>query len=84
MRKSLQLAKQWRDDKLKQLGPRKWRKGPNKSKATNNTSGTIGVSKNPYNRWVASWNEEGKQKFKTFRTKREAVAHRKEQVARHS
>ena len=82
VRKSLARAKKWRDKKLKELGQRKWRTGPNKSKPINNTSGTIGVSKNPYNRWVASWNEDGKQRFKTFRTKREAVAHRKAQVAK--
>jgi len=82
VRKSLELAKKWRDAKYKQLGERKWRTGPNKSKPVNNTSGTIGVSKTPYGRWVASWNEDGKQRFKTFRTKREAVAHRKAQADR--
>ena len=78
VRKSLIKAKAWRDAKLKQLGPRQWRTGPDRSKPVNNTSGTVGVSKNLYNRWVAAWNEDGKQRFKTFRTKREAVAHRKE------
>ncbi len=82
VRKSLVSAKEWRDALSKKLGPRRWRTGPNRSKPTNNTSGTVGVSKNVYNRWVASWNEDGKQRFKTFRTKKEAVAHRKEQVER--
>lgn len=76
-RKSLAAAKKWRDAKWEELGPRVWRTGPNKSRAVNNSSGTIGVSKNKYGRWVAFWNEEGKQHFKTFKTKREAVAHRK-------
>ena len=84
VRKALARAKRWRDKKFKELGERKWRTGPNRSKPVNNTSGTIGVSKNPYNRWVASWNEDGKQRFKTFRTKREAVAHRKAQEKRMS
>ena len=78
VRKSLLKAKAWRDLKLKQLGPRQWRTGPDRAKPVNNTSGTVGVSKNRYNRWVAAWNEDGKQRFKTFRTKREAVAYRKE------
>tara|TARA_R110002111_G_scaffold137466_1_gene203263 strand:- start:410 stop:769 length:360 start_codon:yes stop_codon:yes gene_type:complete len=82
IRKSFEMAKQWRDQQVALLGPRQWRRGPNRSKPTNNTSGTIGVSKNPYGRWVSSWNEDGKQRFKTFRTKREAVAFRKEQVER--
>ena len=77
VRRSLVAAKKWRDARFKQLGERKWKTGPNRKKATNNTSGTIGVSKNVYGRWVASWNEDGKQRFKTFRLKREAVAHRK-------
>lgn len=82
VRKSKLLAERWRDEQLKKLGPRQWRKGPDRTKPSNNTSGTIGVSKNRYNRWVASWNEDGKQFFKTFRTKREAIAHRKAQVKR--
>ena len=82
VRKSLAKAKAWRDQKLKKLGPRQWRTGPNRKKPTNNTSGTIGVSKNKYNRWVAAWNEDGKQRFKTFKLKREAVAYRQEQVDR--
>jgi len=84
VRKALVAAKKWRDQQFKKLGPRQWKKGPNRGKPTNNTSGTIGVSKNVYNRWVASWNEDGKQRFKTFRPKREAAAHRKEQVERRS
>lgn len=79
IRKSLARAKAWRDARFRQLGPRQWRKGPRK-KATNNTSGTTGVSKNPYGRWVATWQEDGRQRFKTFRTKREAIAHRKQQL----
>ena len=79
IRKSLARAKRWRDTQLKKLGPRQWKKGPRK-KATNNTSGVTGVSKNVYGRWVATWQEEGKQRFKTFRTKKEAVAFRKAQL----
>ncbi len=82
IRKSLARAKKYRDQLLRKVGLRQWRNGPNRSKAVNNTSGTIGVSKNPYGRWVASWNEDGKQYFKIFRTKREAIAHRKAQVQR--
>ncbi|TWT50669.1 hypothetical protein Pla22_34120 [Rubripirellula amarantea] len=82
VRKSLQRAKTYRDELLDELGDRQWKSGPNRAKPINNSSGTVGVSKNKYNRWVSSWNEDGKQRFKTFRTKREAVAHRKEQVAR--
>ncbi|MGB7324884.1 MAG: AP2 domain-containing protein [Rubripirellula sp.] len=81
VRKSFAAAKAWRDEIVSEVGPRQWRTGPNRKKPTNNTSGTIGVSKNKFGRWVASWNENGKQRFKTFPTKREAVAHRKEQVA---
>lgn len=77
VRKSRADAIKWRDAQLAKLGPRKWRTGPNRARATNNSSGIIGVSKNKYGRWVATWNEDGKQYFKTFRTKREAVAHRK-------
>ena len=75
IRKSLATAQKWRDKKLRELGERQWRKGPRK-KATNNTSGTTGVSKNFYGRWVATWQEDGVQRFKTFKLKREAVAHR--------
>ena len=82
VRKSLAKAKKLRDQKLKKLGPRRLRTGPNRAKPTNNTSGIIGVSKNKYNRWVAAWNEDGKQHFKTFKLKREAVAYRQEQVER--
>ena len=73
-------ATRWRDKKIRELGERKWREGPRK-KASNNTSGTPGVSKNIYGRWVATWQENRVQMFKTFRTKKEAVAHRKEQLA---
>lgn len=76
IRKSLAAAQKWRDKKLKELGPRQWRKGPRK-KATNNSSGVTGISKNVYGRWVATWQEDGKQRFKTFKTKKDAVAHRK-------
>lgn len=84
VRQSLIAARKWRDARLKKLGDRQWRQGPNRSKATNNTSGVIGVSRNTYGRWVATWNEDGQQRFKTFRTKREAVAHRKKQENRMS
>lgn len=76
IRKSLAEAQQWRDEQIAELGQRQWRKGPRK-KATNNTSGVTGVSKNVYGRWVATWQEEGVQRFKTFRTKKDAIAHRK-------
>lgn len=79
IRASLERAKRWRDKKLKELGQRQWHKGPRK-RAVNNTSGTAGISKNVYGRWVATWQEDGRQRFKTFKTKREAVAHRKEQL----
>lgn len=82
VRQSLAEAKKWRDQLFEELGPRQWRTGPNRKRPTNNTSGIIGISKNKYNRWVAAWNEDGKQRFKTFKTKREAVAHRKAQAAR--
>ena len=80
IRKSLAQAQKYRNAQRKKLGPREWKKGPRK-RATNNTSGTTGISKNKYGRWVATWQEKGKQRFKTFPTKREAVAHRKEQLA---
>lgn len=76
IRKALEAAKKWRDKMLGKLGERQWKKGPRR-KATNNTSGVTGVSKNPYGRWVATWQEEGRQRFKTFKTKKEAVAFRK-------
>lgn len=79
IRASLAKAKKWRDKQLKTLGPRQWKKGPRK-RATNNTSGVAGVSRNVYGRWVATWQEEGVQRFKTFKTKREAIAHRKEML----
>jgi len=82
IRGSLAMAKKWRDQQHAKLGPRRWRIGPDRAKPTNNTSGIVGVSKSKYNRWIASWHEDGKQHFKSFRTKREAVAYRKEQVAR--
>ena len=76
IRKSLTRAEKWRDKKLRELGERQWRKGPRK-KALNNTSGITGISKNIYGRWVATWQEEGVQRFKTFKTRKEAIAHRK-------
>lgn len=81
IRKSLAAAKQWRDEQLVELGQRQWRKGPRK-KATNNTSGVTGVSRNVYGRWVATWQEDGVQRFKTFGTKKDAVAHRKLKTAK--
>lgn len=78
VRKSFQAARKYRDKVLKEVGERKWKKGPRK-KATNNSSGVTGVSRNPYGRWVATWQEEGKQRFKTFGLKREAVAFRQKQ-----
>ena len=82
VRASLQRAIKWRDAKFRKLGVRQWRTGPNKSKAINNTSGIAGVSKNKYGRWVATWNEDGKQYFRTFATKREAIQKRKAEVKR--
>lgn len=79
VRASLARAKKWRDKKLRELGQRQWRKGPRR-KAINNTSGTVGVSRNVYGRWVATWQEDGVQRFLTFATKKEAIAHRKEKV----
>jgi len=79
VRASLGRAKRWRDKKLREVGQRQWRKGPRR-RAVNNTSGVVGVSKNKYGRWVATWQEEGVQRFLTFPTKKEAVAHRKEKV----
>lgn len=79
VRASLDRAKRWRDKKLREVGQRQWRKGPRR-RAVNNTSGTVGVSKNVYGRWVATWQEDGVQRFLTFRTKKEAVAHRKSKV----
>ena len=79
IRASLVKAQKWRDKKLKELGERQWRSGPRR-RAINNTSGTVGVSKNVYGRWVATWQEDGRQRFKTFKTKKAAIAHRKEQL----
>ena len=79
VRAALARAKRWRDKKLREVGKRQWRSGPRK-RAVNNTSGTAGVSKNVYGRWVATWQEEGRQRFKTFKTKKEAIAYRKEKV----
>lgn len=81
IRASLARAKRWRDKKIRELGQRQWHSGPRK-RSTNNTSGISGVSKNVYGRWVATWQDEGVQRFKTFRTKREAIAHRKSKVPR--
>ncbi len=79
IRKSLALAKKWRDKKMREVGKREWKKGPRR-KAVNNTSGVTGVSRNPYGRWVATWQESGKQRFKTFKTKKDAVAFRKKKA----
>ncbi len=81
IRRTFEKAKKWRDAQLKVLGERKWKRGPRKQ-AVNNSSGITGVSKNPYGRWVATWHENGKQHFQTFKFKKEAVAHRKAQEAR--
>lgn len=80
IRKSKARAIRWRDAQMRKLGPRQWRKGPRK-RPTNNTSGITGVSKNVYGRWVATWQEDGKQRFKTFRFKKDAIAFRKEKIA---
>jgi len=79
VRKSREAALRWRSKKLRELGERQWHKGP-RARASNNSSGVTGVSKNVYGRWVATWQENGKQRFKTFKMKREAVAFRKRQV----
>ncbi|QEG21344.1 hypothetical protein MFFC18_12000 [Mariniblastus fucicola] len=79
IRKSQEKALRWRDSQLKKLGERKWHSGP-RAKAVNNSSGVTGVSRNVYGRWVATWQEDGRQRFRTFKTKREAIAHRKEQL----
>ena len=79
IRASLARAKRWRDQKLREVGERQWRAGPRK-KAVNNTSGTVGISKNVYGRWVATWQEDGRQRFKTFKLKRDAIAHREKQL----
>ena len=80
VRKSLASAKVWRDRQIRQLGERQWHSGPRK-KSSNNTSGVTGVSKNRYGRWVASWQEQGKQRFKTFKTRKEAIGHRKSMLS---
>ncbi|MFN3192716.1 MAG: hypothetical protein ACE361_19545 [Aureliella sp.] len=79
VRKSQKEAIAYRDELLRKIGPRTWKSGPRK-KATNNTSGITGVSKNMYGRWVATWQEGGKQRFKTFKYKKEAIAFRKAKV----
>lgn len=79
IRKSRETALRWRNKKLRELGERQWHKGP-RAKAANNSSGVTGVSKNVYGRWVATWQENGKQRFKTFKLKREAIAFREQQV----
>jgi len=83
IRKSLAAATRWRDQLVKEVGVRRWKSGPRK-KAANNSSGITGVSRNKYSRWVATWQEQRVQRFKTFATKREAIAHRKEQLAQQS
>jgi hypothetical protein len=82
IRQSEAKAKRWRDKKLRELGERQWRKGPRK-KASNNTSGATGVSRNVYGRWVATWQDEGVQRFMTFSTKREAIDHRTSMLRKH-
>lgn len=79
VRKSMQRAEKWRDEQLKILGERQWHSGP-RTRASNNTSGVTGVSKNVFGRWVATWQEDGRQRFRSFKTKREAIAHRKEML----
>lgn len=79
MGKSLANAKRCRDEMMSSLGQRQWKKGPRK-KATNNTSGVTGVSKNVYGRWVATWQEDGRQRFRTFKFKKEAISFRKSKV----
>lgn len=76
IRKSLTAAKKYRNELTDELGNRQWHKGPRK-KPSNNTSGVTGVSKNVYGRWVTTWQEEGRQRFKTFKTKRAAIEFRK-------
>jgi len=57
----------------------------NSKKGKNNTSGVKGVyyfvSGN--NSWRAFWEEGGKQKFKGFKTKEEAIQHRRKMVELH-
>ena len=81
-RASFKEAVKYRDKVLAKVGERKWRKGPNRKRPANNSSGVLGVSKNPFGRWVATWHEDSKQHFRTFRTKREAVEFRKKQEKR--
>jgi hypothetical protein len=56
----------------------------NSKKGKNNTSGVKGVY---YfvngNNWRAFWEEDGKQKFKGFKTKEEAIEHRRQMVELH-
>ena len=82
VRASYKAAVEYRDKLLKRIGKRKWHSGPNRRRPVNNVSGVTGVSKNVYGRWVATWHENGKQHFKTFKLKREAVEFRKEQEER--
>lgn len=81
-RVSFKEAVKYRDKILAKVGERKWRTGPDRKRPANNSSGVLGVSKNPFGRWVATWNEDGKQYFKTFKFKREAVEFRKKQERR--
>ena len=78
-RKALSQARAYRDRLYKKLGPRQWRSGPRK-RACNNTSGVTGVSKNKFGRWVATWQEDGRQRFLTFEKKTAAIKHRKKMV----
>lgn len=79
IRASLARALKWRDQQIRILGQRQWKSGPRR-RPVNNTSGTVGVSKNVYGKWVATWQEDGRQRFKTFKTKKAAIAYRKEQL----
>lgn len=80
VRTSYAAARAWRDQTIKDLGARQWHTGPRKL-AANNTSGVAGVSKNRYGRWVATWQDNGRQRFQTFKTKKEAVKHRRAKLA---
>lgn len=79
IRASYSQAEKYLEELLAELGPRQWRKGP-RAKASNNSSGVTGVSKNIHGRWVATWQEDRKQRFKTFKTKRAAIEHRKQKI----
>lgn len=49
----------------------------NRSKSRKNTSGTLGVGwDKKFKRWIASWTENGKIKFKNFKNQNDAIAFR--------